>query len=83
MVDARKEPQGASAARALLDKVEQVFIGRGKKYVKYLSSDLKVSEQARKTMLGPTGNLRAPTLRLGRTLVVGYCEPMYDEATKS
>jgi hypothetical protein len=27
-----------------------------------------------KLMLGPTGNLRAPTLRVGRTLVVGYNE---------
>jgi hypothetical protein len=23
-------------------------------------------------LLGPTGNLRAPTLRLGRTLLVGF-----------
>lgn len=23
-------------------------------------------------MLGPTGNLRAPTIRVGQTLVVGY-----------
>lgn len=32
-----------------------------------------------KAMLGPTGNLRAPTLRFGRTLVVGFCSPMYEE----
>jgi hypothetical protein len=25
-------------------------------------------------MLGPTGNLRAPTLRAGRTLLVGFDE---------
>lgn len=28
-------------------------------------------------MLGPTGNLRAPTLRVGRTLVVGFDEETY------
>jgi hypothetical protein len=28
-------------------------------------------------MLGPTGNLRAPTLRAGRTLVVGFDEEAY------
>jgi hypothetical protein len=28
-------------------------------------------------MPGPTGNLRAPTLRVGRTLVVGFDEATY------
>jgi hypothetical protein len=32
-----------------------------------------------KLMLGPTGNLRAPTLRVGRTLVVGYNEQILVE----
>ena len=63
----------------MLNEVDDVFVGRGKKFAKLLSSDLKVTEEAMRTMLGPTGNLRAPTLRLGRTLVVGFCEPMYDE----
>ena len=30
-----------------------------------------------KLVLGPTGNLRAPTLRLGKKLVVGFNEEMY------
>jgi hypothetical protein len=28
-------------------------------------------------MIGPTGNLRAPTVRVGNTLVVGYNEAAY------
>jgi hypothetical protein len=28
-------------------------------------------------LLGPTGNLRAPTLRKGRTLLVGFDEAAY------
>jgi arsenate reductase-like glutaredoxin family protein len=28
-------------------------------------------------MLGPTGNLRAPTLRVGRTVLVGFDEETY------
>ena len=28
-------------------------------------------------MLGPTGNLRAPTLRAGKTLIVGFNEDAY------
>jgi hypothetical protein len=30
-------------------------------------------------LLGPTGNLRAPTLKVGRTLVVGFGEAVYGE----
>ena len=30
-------------------------------------------------LLGPTGNLRAPTLRKGRTLLVGFDETIYKE----
>lgn len=28
-------------------------------------------------MLGPTGNLRAPTLRAGKTILVGFDEATY------
>ena len=30
-------------------------------------------------LLGPTGNLRAPTLKVGSTLLVGFNEEAYDE----
>ena len=30
-------------------------------------------------LLGPTGNLRAPTFRKGKTLVVGFNEQAYDD----
>ena len=30
-------------------------------------------------MLGPTGNLRAPTLRVGKTVVVGFNEDVYSD----
>ena len=30
-------------------------------------------------ILGPTGNLKAPTLRLGDTLLVGFGEPAYEQ----
>jgi hypothetical protein len=31
----------------------------------------------RSLILGPSGNLRAPALRVGRTLLVGFDEPTY------
>ena len=33
-------------------------------------------------MLGPTGNLRAPTMRKGKTLVVGFNEETYRKVLK-
>ena len=33
-------------------------------------------------ILGPTGNLRAPTIRRGRTLLVGFNEEAYSNALK-
>jgi hypothetical protein len=29
-------------------------------------------------MLGPTGNLRAPTIRKGRTVLVGFNEELFE-----
>jgi hypothetical protein len=31
-------------------------------------------------ILGPTGNLKAPTLRIGDTLLVGFNEAAYQQA---
>ena len=31
-------------------------------------------------MLGPTGNLRAPTLRVGKTVLVGFNDDVYSDA---
>ena len=31
-------------------------------------------------MLGPTGNLRAPTVKVGKTLLVGFNEERFAEA---
>lgn len=30
-------------------------------------------------LLGPTGNLRAPTMRVGQTLLVGYNDDIFTE----
>lgn len=53
---------------------------RGKKVVEV---DLKKTELSQdeilKLVLGPTGNLRAPTLLIGKQMVVGFNEEMYAE----
>lgn len=45
------------------------------------SFDLKsgLSDAAIAAMLGPTGNLRAPTLKVGKTVLVGFNESIFEE----
>ncbi len=78
--DARKETRDRAAALALARKARRVIVGRGKKVVTF---DMKNSPPDDDTLaahlLGPTGNLKAPTLRLGDTLLVGFSEEAYRE----
>lgn len=62
----------------LLKGAEVLIAARGKK-VERLDLEAKKPDQAtiERLMLGPTGNLRAPTLRVGRTLLVGFDEETY------
>ncbi len=59
-------------------------MARGQKAVHV---DLKKSRPGKAELLalllGPTGGLRAPTLRVGRTLLVGFNEKAYATALKS
>ena len=62
----------------MLKGVDQLYVAKGKKVVHV---DLERARPARAELLGlllgPTGNLRAPTLRKGRTLLVGFDEATY------
>lgn len=57
------------------------MVAKGKKRVDVdLKKDDPSEEEILKLILGPTGNLRAPTLLIGKTLVVGFHDEMYEEA---
>ena len=63
----------------MLEGIDQLYVvSRGKK-VTHL--DLKACRPSRAELeallIGPTGNLRAPTVRKGRTLLVGFDEAAY------
>jgi hypothetical protein len=62
----------------VLAGVDEVYATRGKKVVHL---DLRRDQPDRATLegllIGPSGNLRAPTLRRGRTLLVGFDEATY------
>jgi arsenate reductase-like glutaredoxin family protein len=63
--------------------VDELYATRGKQVVHV---DLRKSRPARAELLGlllgPSGNLRAPTIRKGRTLIVGFDEATYAAIVK-
>ena len=78
--DAKKATIKGAAALRVLDGVDDLYVAKGKK-VEHV--DLKKAKPDRAALLGlllgPTGNLRAPTLRKGRTLIVGFEEGPYQD----
>ena len=67
---------GEADARELARAASKLIVAKGKK-LKEFPAGAKVSDEAVSAMLGPTGNLRAPTLKVGKTLLVGFNEEAY------
>jgi arsenate reductase-like glutaredoxin family protein len=66
-------------ALALVKQVNEIYAAKGKKVVHInLKKDKPDKATLAKLLLGPTGNLRAPTLRKGKTLVVGFDQETYE-----
>ena len=81
--DAKKATIKGAAALDVLDGIDELYVAKGKK-VEHV--DLKKGKPDRATLLGlllgPTGNLRAPTLRKGKTLIVGFEEETYKKVLR-
>src|SRR5437773_5179861 len=80
--NATKEKRGRAEALALAKSVEKVIVGKGKKVVTFDMSDPPDDDTLAAYLLGPTGNLKAPTLRRGNTLLVGFGEEAYKQFFK-
>jgi hypothetical protein len=70
---------GRDDALALARKARTVVVARGRKVTAF-EIDGTPGAEVVDAMLGPTGNLRAPTLRVGSTLLVGFDEDAYRDA---
>lgn len=79
-IDAGKARLGREAALALAGQVTRIIAAKGGKVLVF---DMKKRPPAEAellgALLGPTGNLRAPVIRRGSTLLVGFQEKAYDE----
>ncbi len=69
---------GREDAERLACAAKTVVVAKGKK-VSAFDVRGKPSAEVVDAMLGPTGNLRAPTIRTGKTLVVGFNEDVYSK----
>ena len=79
-VNAKKTTLKREDALALVKKVSKIYAAKGKKVVYFdLKKDKPSDDELANVLLGPTGNLRAPALRRGKTLVVGFDEGTYQK----
>ncbi len=67
----------AADAKEIAKGSSKVYVAKGKKLDVFDMKSADLSEVVEK-MLGPTGNLRAPTIRAGKTTVVGFNEDTFE-----
>ena len=67
-----------SDAAGIAKKATRVVVAKGKK-VSEFSPGGKAAKALVDAMLGPTGNLRAPTAVVGKTVVVGFNDEVYTD----
>lgn len=75
-VDARKQQITEINAWELLKGAQEIIVGRGKKYLSFKPSEAAKPEILA-NCLGRTGNLRAPALKIGKMIIIGFNEDMY------
>lgn len=69
---------GATDALRLTGAADVVTVAKGAKVVAFsMKDDAPSDETLLAHLLGPTGNLRAPTVVCGRALLVGFHEATY------
>ncbi len=65
--NSRKQPFEDPEVEQMLGEVDRVLVARGKKV-----RELAAGEAETGDLKGPTGNYRAPMLRVGKSLLVGF-----------
>jgi arsenate reductase-like glutaredoxin family protein len=81
--DAAKVRKGRAEALALAKSASKIVVARGKKIVAIdMKKDAPDDDTLAGLLLGPSGNLRAPTIRVGATLVVGFSEDAYRQLAR-
>ena len=74
-VNASKDTISGDAVWQLVEGSKKIVVASGKKCVEYSPADDR--EEILTKISGRTGNLRAPSLRVGKTFYIGFNEEMY------
>lgn len=81
MIDAKKATITAEVGLQMALASDKIIAAKGKKIVEFtLSGGCLVgatNEALSKAIIGPSGNLRAPTIWIEKTLYVGFLPEMY------
>ena len=67
---------GEKDAVAMAKAASRIVVAKGKNVTEFKPGG-KVSSALITAMLGPTGNLRAPCLKIGKTVIVGFNDDVY------
>ena len=80
VVNARKEQFDRVRTLELLQPLSEVVAVKGKKILRFsLKKDQPPPDTLLSAVTGPSGNLRAPAIRAGKRLVVGFHPDVYGE----
>ena len=79
-MNASKERFGEKDLKALFKDANQVVVAKGKKVESFdLRKEPPSQADLAKRVLGPTGNLRAPAIRMGKSWLIGFNEEAYSD----
>jgi len=79
-VNATKERYGKGDLKALFADATHVVVAKGKRVVAFeMKKDPPSLDELAAVVLGPTGNLRAPAVKLGKTWLIGFHDGAYAE----
>lgn len=78
-VDARKERIGEGEVSRFLGKAKTVTVAKGKKSIHFDVNSKTDWSEIEKIALGRSGNLRAPTIVVGKKALVGFSADVWNE----
>ena len=74
-----KDPLIGEAALSILEGVSEIFVAKGKKILHFdLEENALTESELLILLLGRSGNLRAPTIKTGGQLLVGYNQELLE-----
>ena len=76
-MDARKVALQPNDVIKLFGEINEIHVCRGQKIHRLELNKEKLGAASTAMLLGPSGKLRAPTLKHGKILIVGFNEACY------